>query len=309
MNTTLLSALDARQTPEWGEYLTGIGWKYKKIDNTFVFIRPLNFLPLSVIKIQHPIGPLPFSKIDDLARQNKALLAVIEPHIYNYDEQAFMQNGYTKSVLRYAHTATIKMDVKSTETELFKKFSENAKRNIKKSQNYNLHVKSIFYKNEKTEKEFKAFYNLLVNLRTMKKFKTPDYNEYLKKITAFKKSSVLLFAYEKNNPDPIAAVWYVYFNNVISYFQTGITDKGYDVLANYLLVWEGLKLAKKLKLDVFDFETIYDPRYPTDHTGWKGYTVFKKKFHGTEIEYPPSWIKLYNPVFKAFYLCTSIFMK
>src|SRR5260370_39271191 len=112
-------------------------------------------------------------------------------------------------------------------------------------------------------------------------------------MNAFKDTSILLFAYEKGGSDPIGAIWMAYYDNVISYFQTGITEKGYNLLANYLLVWEGLKLAKKLKLDVFDFETVYDPRYAKDHVRWKGYTEFKKRFHGTVVEYPPSWIKLY----------------
>jgi lipid II:glycine glycyltransferase (peptidoglycan interpeptide bridge formation enzyme) len=308
MNTILFSAIDARQTPEWGIYLQQIGWIPKQIDNTLVLIRTLKPLPWSMIKILHPKGPLPFTKIDELAQKYNSLLVIIEPHVYKYDEYSFKENGYRFSKMRYAHTATIKIDLKQSEEELFNSFSENAKRNIKKSLKAGIYIKTVDLSKEKNNKKFDMFYKLLLNLSTMKKFYIPPYEEYIKKMTAFKKTSLLLFAYKQGSDEPLASVWFAHYDNVISYLQTGISQSGYDTFANYLLVWEGLKVAKKLDLEVFDFETIYDPRYPKDHPGWKGYTIFKKKFHGEIIEYPPSWIKMYNPVFKLFYLCTSIFM-
>lgn len=309
MDNTLLSAIDARQTPQWGQYLNQIGWKYKQVDGTVVLIRPLTPLPWSMIKVQHPIGPVPLEKIDEIAKEYKAFLVVVEPHSFNYDKTQFTNCGYIKSLLRYAHTATIKIDLRRSENKLFDSFSENARRNIRKAQKNNLRVEVVDLNTEKNDHKFKTFFDLLVNLRNLKKFKTPDYEEYLKKMTAFKKTSYLLFAYEKSNPAPIAVVWLAHYNNVISYLQTGITNKGYDTMANYLLVWESLKLAQKLNLAVFDFETIFDPRYPKDHIGWKGYTNFKKRFHGEIISYPQSWIKIYNPLLKLFYICISTFTK
>lgn len=292
MKQHIILAHDARQTRQWGEYLQAMGWRTEVIDTTYLFIKRIPFINASFIKIQHPQGPLLFEKIDKCARKNNALWMLIEPHAAYYDEKEYIQHGYQKSKILQAHTATIKIDLTQQENDLFKSFSDNAKRNIKKSQKENLEVRIIFMKEKKNWKYFDVFYSLLVNLGKMKQFYVPSYNEYYKKMTAFKNTSLLMFAYEKNKP--IGVVWYVCFDNVIAYFQTGIAKRGYETLANYLLVWEGLLLGKKLGLAVFDFESIFDPRYPKNVVQYKKYTEFKTRFHGNVIEYPSPWIKIYS---------------
>lgn len=301
MKNDIFCAVDARQTPEWGEYLKSLGWRVETIDTTQLFIRKFPLINTSFIKIQHPFGPIPFQKIDEFAEENKTMWTSIEPHRFGYDEKEFMKNGYRRSKKLYAHSATIKIDITKNEEELFKSFSENAKRNIKKAQNRNLEIKTIFMKETKNWKYFNIFYSLLKNLSQMKHFYVPSYREYHDKMTAFKETSILLFAYE--NSIPIAVVWYACFENVMAYFQTGITRRGYETLANYLLVWEGLLVGKKLHLSVFDFESIFDERFPNDVRQYKKYTEFKKRFHGELVLYPPPWIKIHTFMGEALYLC------
>ncbi len=145
---------------------------------------------------------------------------------------------------------------------------------------------------------------MMKHLGKKRGFYVPPYEEYRKKVEAFKETSFFLFAYHNNKP--VAVVWYATFQEVLVYLQTGIVQKGYDLFANYLLVWEGLKIGQKLKRKVFDFETIYDDRYPKEHVKWKGYTEFKRRFHGIEVNYPPSYIKFYNPVIKFIYLISNL---
>lgn len=113
---------------------------------------------------------------------------------------------------------------------------------------------------------------------------------------AFENNSVLIFAYFEKKP--IAVVWLGYFDKVITYLQTGIAPEGYKSLANYLLVWEGIKWAKKKGIKVFDFESIYDARNPHENKRWIGFSEFKKRFHGEIVNYPSSYVKYYNLFFK-----------
>lgn len=305
MNPRLKNAIDARQTKEWGEYLKGIGWQYTLIEKTVIFYRKFPLLPVSVIKIQHPIGPIPFKKIEVFAKKINAMFVLIEPHCNGYDETTYKQHGYELSNMRFVHSATIKIDLTVSEEKLFKSFSENAKRNIKKAQQNDIGIKLVSMEKGIDKKWFDEMFQLLSTLGSMKKFYVASYDEYYKKLHAFHKTSFFLFALDKATKKPIAMVWYTYFDKVISYVQTGITQKGYDLLANYLLVWEGMKIAKKKKLHVFDFETAYDSRYHRTNKRWIGYTAFKKRFHGEFIEYPPSWIKFYNKPFKWLYAIAS----
>lgn len=307
--------MDIRQSLQWADYLSRIGWTIEQAGKAQVFIRKVPFLPCSVIKIQHPQNPLSFGEIDKLAKKHRALFVLIEPGFNGLDEGTFTQNGYQKSSMSLTHTATIYIDLKQQEKQLFASFSENAKRNIKKSQINKLKAEAVFLKNEVDDTEFKKFYKLLTNLTKLKNFYVPKYSEFYKKMVAFKESSTILFAYppvssEKDNkPNPIAAVWLGLLGNTAVYMNTGITEEGYRMLANYLLVWEALKLAQSLKLELFDFEGIFDPRFPQHRQSWKNFSEFKKRFHGQLIEYPYPWIKWYSLPFKLLYQCNQVFFK
>ncbi|MDO8638056.1 MAG: peptidoglycan bridge formation glycyltransferase FemA/FemB family protein [Candidatus Daviesbacteria bacterium] len=296
--------MDIRQSRQWGDYLSSIGWKVEKINRTQVFIKSLPFLKSSIIKIQHPKNPLSFLKIDQLAKKHKALFVILEPESKGFNEQEFKKNGFKKNKTSLTHTNTIYIDIKKTEKEIFSNFSENTRRNIKKAQNNNLEIKIINLKEEKNDTEFKKFYSLLANLTHLKKFYVPGCAEYYKKMVAFKNNSYLFFAIKEDKP--IAAVWLGILGDRAVYMNTGITKKGYETLANYLLVWECIKFAKNKKLPLFDFEGIYDPRFPRERKSWKNFSEFKKRFHGTIIEYPCSYIKVYNPIYKLIFLCSKI---
>ncbi len=297
--------MDIRQSSNWGDYLSRIGWKIEKIGNdSQAFIRPIPLFHHSVVKIQHPYGPINFTKIDEVAKKHKAFFVLVEPQSPKYNESLFIKEGYYPSKTSLTHTATILIDLNKSEEKLFSSFSENARRNIKKAQKNNLVVKKIFLKDEEDDAEFKNFYALLSNLTKLKKFYVPGYSEFHKKMLAFKKDSVILFAYHQEKP--VAAIWLGILEDTAVYMNTGITKVGYDLLANYLLVWEALKLSKKLKLKVFDFEGIYDPRFPQHRQSWKNFTEFKSRFHGQIIEHPKPWVKYYSLPFKIFYLCGQI---
>ncbi|MBU1323407.1 peptidoglycan bridge formation glycyltransferase FemA/FemB family protein, partial [Patescibacteria group bacterium] len=64
------------------------------------------------------------------------------------------------------------------------------------------------------------------------------------------------------------------------------TQEGKIKFVPTLLVWEAIKLAKKLGCKRFDFEGIDDKR-------WPGFTRFKKSFGGIEIEYRGSFSKYF----------------
>lgn len=300
--------MDIRQTQEWGKYLSQIGWKIELVGKTQIFIRTFPFIGRSAIKIQHPKNPLPYPKIDAVAKKHKALFVLIEPEPFGFSESDLTTHGYKRSSMSLTHTATIHLDLRKTKDELFASFSENARRNIKKAQKNNLTTRIVLLKNEVSDHEFRKFYDLLSNLTKLKKFFVPGYGEFHKKMLGFKDSSAILFA-DNEKGEPIAAVWLGILDDSAVYMNTGITEEGYNSLANYLLVWEALQFAKKLGLKLFDFEGIFDPRFPKQRPSWKNFSEFKKRFHGTLIEYPGPLIKWYSRPFELLYLCSKIFYR
>ncbi|MDO8429499.1 MAG: peptidoglycan bridge formation glycyltransferase FemA/FemB family protein [Candidatus Daviesbacteria bacterium] len=295
--------MDLRQWPQYGNFLSLIGWKVEKTKFGLVFIHKIPLLNCSVIKIQRPKNPIDFKKIDEIAKSYHALFIIIEPSHKNFQVEKFNESGFVTSHLTLAHTSTIYVDLNLSEKNLWKTFSENARRNIRKSQANNLKIKIIDLSKESDDQEFKKFFSLLKNLTEMKKFYVPGYDEYYKKFLSFKNNSFLFFAYQ--DTELIAGIWIGYYRKTTVYMQTGITKTGYEKLANYLLVWEAFKKAKRLKVKTFDFEGIFDPRLPHEHKSWKSFSEFKKRFHGEIIEYPLSQIKIYNPFFKLIYFLSK----
>lgn len=306
MKVALENAYDFRQSPYWKKYMRSIGWFVETVDGIQLYIRHLPFIHVSFIKIQHPLPPYSLKKIDTIAKKYYALSVIFEPHIYGYDPSLFRKHGYEISTMHHAPTATRKIAIHKPVEQILATFSENAKRNIKKAQKNNLTIKTVFGKDDKNNTSFELFYTLQKNLTDMKKFYAPGYEESKKKYHALKQGSCFVFAFYKK--EPVAAVWYGYYKGVITYLQTGITQKGYDLLANYLLVVAGIKIGKKVGCTVLDFESIYDTRYPSHAKRWKGYSEFKSRFHGEAVYYPPSWIKIYHPVYKWFYKISRRFI-
>ena len=301
--------MDIRQSPQWGQYLSSIGWTIENVGQAQIFIRRIPLIKRSVIKIQHQQNPLPFSKIENIAKKHRAFFVLVEPEATGFNEIPLKKIGYRKSSMSLTHTATIHIDLSKPEKEILASLSENARRNIKKAQQNNLKVKIIFLNQAKDDTEFRKFYHLLTNLTKLKKFYVPGYGEFYKKMQAFKDNSILLFTYQKADPNPIAVVWLGVLKDTAVYMNTGITKDGYQLLANYLLVWEAIKLAKKLKLKLFDFEGIFDPRFPKHRQSWKNFSEFKKRFHGTLVEHPGPFIKWHSKPFKLLYLCNQIFSR
>lgn len=299
----VLESFDIRQSKSWADYMKSIGWRVEKAGQINLFIRKFPYLPFSIIKVQHQKGKIDFKKFDQIAKKHNALAVVIEPHNQDFDSMKFKKNGFVNSKLLYAHTCTYKIYLTKSDKNIFNNFSKNAQRNIKKAEQNNLKI--IILENKKDDLKTKeVFYDLMRQLEKTKKIYTLSQKEFYKKAEYFKDSSIFLFAYHQNQA--IAALWLGTFNKTITYMHTGINEKGYKLNANYLLVWEGIKWAKKRGIKIWDFDAVFDKRYPKEHPRWKGFSEFKSRFHGEYIEYPPPQIKIYSLFFRILYTLSTL---
>lgn len=295
MHTPLAElATDMRQTPMWDTYMRSIGWSVENISGTYIFLNRLKYVHRSFAKIQHPKGPLDLQAIDQYFQSQHIDSAIIEPHLSGHQPEIYKDFRFKPTRMKFGSTATILVDMDQTSENLFSSFSENARRNIHKAQKLGLRTKIVNYNHSNPYAEFSNFFALMTKVGKMRKFYIPSYAEMQKKYAAFGDNQFLAFAYNPQQPDPIAAVWFGYYDKTLAYLHTGITDSGYQSYANYLLVWEGLIEGQKRKLKVFDFEAIYDERYPQDLKRWTGFTQFKKRFHGEIIHYPQPYLKNYS---------------
>ena len=111
----------------------------------------------------------------------------------------------------------------------------------------------------------------------------PKEKEYRNLIEAFGKNVFCLAVKD------LAGVVILIHNKAAFYYYAGSTLEGMRLNLPYLMVWEAMREAKKRGCKIWDFEGIYDFRWPNKN--WLGFSHFKRSFGGKEIEFPGSFEK------------------
>lgn len=276
--------MDIRQTPEYANYLKLLGWQTIKIKQSTprltrqVFVKKFPLIG-SIIKVQRIKPPIPFEEIEKVAKEKKSFLIQIDqepPKITNYKKHRYKINKTP-----YFPTKTIQIDLTQTEDKIFTSFSEAKRRAVRKA------IKNgVIVKETNDCQEFLK----LKKKSLLEKFVLPIMAE--KEIKTlwqafWPKNGKIILAYFKNKP--VAGIFLLHYTKVAYYWLAAATSQGKKLFAPTLLVWEVLKTTKKLGCELFDFEGIYDERFPVKN--WLGFTKFKEGFGGREIIYPPSLIK------------------
>jgi len=281
---------DFRQTSQYGEYLEAIGWVVKKIDGTLVFIRKIPLTPFSIIKIQRVEKIPDFVRVEKLAKKYRALSVSIEPSVFSPQSSPasplarrgravfkLKKNGYRLSNSPYLPTKTIWLDLSQSKTELLKQMKKDARYSLKKINRPDYNI--LVYDN-KTGQEIKNFYQAWKKTAGWQML-IPSFKNILALKNSFGRKALFLAS---KSPEIIAGTIILMTGQTAYYYYAFTSKKGRKLLAQYGLVWEAIKLAKKRGCQVFDFEGIYDPRFPVK--SWQGFSHFKKSFGGKEIDYP-----------------------
>ncbi len=104
---------------------------------------------------------------------------------------------------------------------------------------------------------------------------------------------IILTSHNKSGSIIGGAIFTRSLHDYVYYWQGFTHYEGRTSLSQYSLVYEGLLWAKKMGCKVFDFEGIYDPRFP--NKSWLGFSHFKKSFGGKEMEYPGCYTRFRFP--------------
>jgi peptidoglycan pentaglycine glycine transferase (the first glycine) len=281
MNISINLPKDIRQTDKYKDYLTKLGWKVEKITGSLVFIKKIFFF--SVIKIQRPINNIPEKDLAKIVKQNNAFAVYIEP--INYKELEYYTTKLRFKITKHPFlpSKTIHIALRKTQSQLLADMHHKTRYNIKIAQKREIKV------------EQSSDIDLFADLWTGLAFKRGMLISLKKTIVslynAFGEDSDILLA--KKNNKVIAGIFMVSTDKISYYMYAAGTKEGKREYAPTLLAWEAIKLAKLKGKLIFDFEGVYDERFPLK--SWKGFSRFKKSFGGEEVEFPPSVKKFYIP--------------
>lgn len=290
--------VDIRQSPEYADYLSQIGWRVKRTDNTNYFIKKFPIVG-SVLKVQRP-EKIDFKEIEKLRRKYGAFQILIEPKLSSDAIPAHLNSVYQKgSILTsgdstphidqlYAHgfklskspylpTKSLLIDLTISKEKLLD--------NLKKDARYA--VKKEAANKPKATADIKKFRNAWKGAVGAKRY-IPPLSHLITLKKSFGKNSLFLLS----GDDSSGAIFLIADKSAY-YWQAFTNKNGRKEKTQYKIVWGGILWAKKQGAKIFDFEGIYDGRFP--NKSWLGFTHFKKSFGGDEIVFPGCFIKTVLP--------------
>ncbi len=274
--------IDLRQTQQYARYMSSIGWEVERIAGVNYFIRKFPIIG-SFIKVQRP-GKVDYQYIDALVVKYRAFQIVIEPKNQSHKLQV-ISHKFKLSKNPFVPAKTIQIDLRKSKEILLKEMHHKTRYNIKLGKRSKVKVKR--------SKDINLFADFWQDcaIRQRNMFLSQK-KEIIALYKAFGTNANLLLGFK--GKELISGILMIKTQDLAYYMYAASSNKGKKLFAPTLNAWEAMLYAKKLGCKLFDFEGIYDERFPLN--SWKGFTRFKKSFGGKEIEHPGAFTKLRIPV-------------
>lgn len=260
--------VDIRQTQKYASYLKKLGWKVERAAGINYFIKSLPLLG-SLIKIQRP-EEIRIKKINEFAKKYKARRIIVEPKS-RLQKDYLKKVGFKLSKSPFLPTKTLQLDLTQNKETILSSLRKDARASIRKTAQFKITKDekiSIFRTKWKKSVGIKRYVPSIDRLRALRK--------------SFKKDCLFLSI---GNSGAIFLI-----GDKVAYYWQAFTDKeGRKKMYQYRIVWEGILWAKRKGAKIFDFEGVYDARFP--NKSWAGFTHFKKSFGGEEKKYEGAYTK------------------
>ncbi len=274
-NSQLEVVEDLRQTKEYGEYMESLGWKVAELGRCGkIFLRPLG--PLKLAKFQRFTKIPEINLLDELMNKERVVMCKLEPSekIQETELNSFTAAGFKKDKWPLLASKTLRVDLRPATEVIFSKFKKDARYCIRKVQEDRYKI---------SDDDTELFYFIWKKSSKRKNLWIPSKNEYDNFVRVWGKKVLCITIGE------MAGVVIIVHKQTAFYYYAGATKEGTDKNLPYLAVWSGMQEAKKRGAKTWDFEGIFDTRWPNKR--WLGFSHFKKSFGGQDVEYPGSFEK------------------
>jgi hypothetical protein len=261
---------DIRQSDNYGKFIEKIGWKTIKAGNVQIFIRQLGLFG-AIAKIQRVTTPLPWEKINPELMKYRVRMCKCEPLNMDCREELKRQR-FNRDNWPLIGSKTLRVDIGKREEDVLLTFKKDARYCLRNISRLNIDIKI---------NAVDQFYEIWKRSAKRKNLWIPPKKDFDSLINCFGKDA---FSVTINN---VCGCLVLLHNKTAYYYYSAALPEAKKLDLPYATVWEGMKEARKRGAKVWDFEGIYDERWP--NKGWKGFTHFKKSFGGTEVILPGSF--------------------
>ncbi len=225
-----------------------------------------------MMKVQRSNYDPDFNQLKRLKRKYMVANSIIEPQRVQNPE-SYKRAGYHITRFPYLAVSSYINDLTKSEKEIWNGLSENARRLINKN------IEVVI-----EEAEPKMFCELW---KKSSKIWIMQSSEVENLINSFEGKVRLTMSRVDNEYH--SGLMVVYSKDTANYYMTWTSEAGRKSGAHYKLVWEEMMRAKKCGYKYWDFEGVYDPRWPQKR--WKGFTEFKRRFGGKLVQFPGGFFR------------------
>lgn len=291
--------MNFHQTEAHAQFLQSIGWRIESCGKRFdaqAFIRPLPILPLSLLKLQRvKPGQFDWDKVIQLEKNNHVYETVIELDTLSDQPplliQELLNHGFHPVDDYMLTTKTRIIDLNQSKEIILAAMKPKTRYNIHLAKKH--HLCSIVWTMDEVANStllFQNYYDLLVqNAKRIKMLLLPKEWIY-KQLIAFGKQGFVVGVTQKDSSVLLNAAAFFTSIDTCSYSHNGSTAAGRTLMAPTFTIWKGIGEAKRRRLAFFDFDGVYDERFPKQQR-FRGFGRFKAGFGGTELYFPPMYRK------------------
>lgn len=272
---------DLRQSTEYAAYIEKIGWKVISVGgpaaSVQVFIRRLGILG-AIAKIQRVNLPLPWDKIRPILKQHRVWMTKVEPLApssqFTVLSSQLGKLGFCQDNWPLLATKTLRVDLTPPLSKILAGFKKDCRYCIRRSQRLATSVQINNYD---------GFYELWRKAARIKRLWIPPKWQYDALIESFGRKALCLTIAD------LAGAVVLIHNQIAYYYYAAALPEAKRCYLPYTGVWKLMQKAKQHRCTIWDFEGIFDSRWPNRNI--LGYSHFKKSFGGYEVFFPGSFTR------------------
>jgi lipid II:glycine glycyltransferase (peptidoglycan interpeptide bridge formation enzyme) len=289
-------AVHPLQSWEWGEFRQAMGQTVERLgifsdDGQLQEVWQVLFstIPGGFTVGYVPRGPSPneeiFPALSDIGHRHNALFIKLEPNIFASAEEEQPFPDLVQLLEKYNCREgqplftpyTFQLDLTKSEEDIFA--------NCKSKTRYNIRVarrKGVEIVEDTSAQGLEDYLTLLEETTLRQKFFAHDQNYYRTMFEKFQETGNIRILKAMYEGKPITA-WILFFFQDTAYYPYGASSRQHqEVMANNLMMWEALMLAKREGKVLFDMWGALGPN-PDEKHKWFGFHRFKEGY-GAELK-------------------------
>jgi lipid II:glycine glycyltransferase (peptidoglycan interpeptide bridge formation enzyme) len=291
----MINAQHPMQSSEWGEFRKLMGVKVVREGDIQVTIHRIPYTPWNIGYA--PKGPMPTNEqaktLKKIASENKCIFIKCEPKIEVTQLHGDLptQAGTESQLLRMGFVEgrslftkyNFVLDVSPSEEQLLASFKQKTRYNIRVAEK-----KGVTVEIDNSDQAFEKYLSLTEETTKRQGFYAHG-REYHKKMWSILHKADIAQLLVARFEGQIITTWVLFkFGDTLYYPYGASTREHREVMANNLVMWEAIKLAKKWGCHYLDMWGALGPDAdPSDP--WYGFHTFKSGYNPRAVEYIGTW--------------------